>query len=192
MAVNRFFQKGFFVLRIKYLASVTSFFRKTYYSMLGMHIGKGTKIPKMDVTWPHQVYIGKNCQLERNIFFKYDGVWTKGKSILIEDNVFIGANCEFNSTAGISIGAYGLIASGCKFIDHNHGTSITPNGGRGNDVAKEIILANNVWLGVNVVVLMGVEIGEGAIVAAGAVVTKSIPPYEIWGGIPARKIGTRK
>lgn len=190
--MTKFFQKGFFVLRFRYLASLLSNFRKLYYGLLGMQIGGGTKIPKIYVTWPHKVSIGKNCQLERNIFFKYDGVWTKGKSISIEDNVFIGANCEFNSTASITIGAYGLIASGCKFIDHNHGTDITPNGGRGNDVAKEIILANNVWLGVNVVVLMGVEIGEGAIVAAGAVVTKSIPPYEIWGGIPARKIGTRE
>ncbi len=55
----------------------------------------------------------------------------------------------------------------------------------------EIILAEDVWLGVNVVILKGVHIGRGAIVGAGAVVTQTIPEYEIWGGVPARKIGER-
>ena len=59
------------------------------------------------------------------------------------------------------------------------------------NVEAEIILENNVWLGVNVTVLKGVTIGSGAIVAAGAVVTKSIGPNEIWGGVPARKIKSR-
>jgi acetyltransferase-like isoleucine patch superfamily enzyme len=56
---------------------------------------------------------------------------------------------------------------------------------------KPIRLGQDVWLGCNVVVLKGIEIGDGAIVAAGAVVTKSIGPREIWAGIPARKIGQR-
>ena len=55
-----------------------------------------------------------------------------------------------------------------------------------------IVLENNVWLGVNAVVLKGVTIGSGAIVGAGAVVTKSVPAGEIWAGIPARKIGERR
>jgi acetyltransferase-like isoleucine patch superfamily enzyme len=57
---------------------------------------------------------------------------------------------------------------------------------------KKIIIGENVWLGCNVAVLKGANIGDGAVVAAGAVVTKSIPPYEIWGGVPAKKIGERK
>ena len=56
----------------------------------------------------------------------------------------------------------------------------------------EIILGDDVWLGVNVVVLKGVTIGRGAVVGAGAVVTKSIPSFEIWAGIPARRIGERQ
>jgi acetyltransferase-like isoleucine patch superfamily enzyme len=56
---------------------------------------------------------------------------------------------------------------------------------------QAIKLGSDVWLGCNVVVLKGVEIGDGAIIAAGAVVTKSILPNEIWAGVPARKIGQR-
>jgi acetyltransferase-like isoleucine patch superfamily enzyme len=52
-------------------------------------------------------------------------------------------------------------------------------------------VSNDCWLGANVIVPRGVEIGPGSIVAAGAVVTSSVPAYEIWGGVPARRIGTR-
>lgn len=53
------------------------------------------------------------------------------------------------------------------------------------------ILEDEVWIGANVVVLRGVRIGAGAIVAAGAVVTRDVPPMEIWGGIPAKRIRAR-
>lgn len=56
----------------------------------------------------------------------------------------------------------------------------------------EILIADDVWIASNAVVLPDVRIGQGAIVAAGAVVTKNIPPYAIVGGIPAKVIGSRK
>ena len=59
-------------------------------------------------------------------------------------------------------------------------------------VIAPIVVERDVWLGVNVVVLKGVRVGEGAIVGAGAVVTKSVPCGEIWGGVPARRIGQRQ
>ncbi len=52
-------------------------------------------------------------------------------------------------------------------------------------------LGNGVWVGANVVVLRGVSIGDGAVIAAGAVVTRDVPDREIWGGVPARLIGSR-
>ncbi len=55
------------------------------------------------------------------------------------------------------------------------------------DVAPPRI-GNGVWIGANVVVLRGVTIGDRSIIAAGAIVTRDIPPYEIWGGVPAKKI----
>lgn len=54
------------------------------------------------------------------------------------------------------------------------------------------VVGNGVWIGANVVVLRGVQIGDGAVIAAGAVVTKDVARNEIWGGVPARKIGCRK
>ena len=160
---------------------------------MGMQIGPGTLLPDVHVTWPHQVSLGENCTLEHDIYFKFDGIWAPWPSIIIHDRVFIGFGCEFNVRQRIEIGADCLIASGCKFIDHDHGSSSRDipmnqqtDGGEG-----EILIAADVWIGANAVVLKGVRIGRGSIVAAGAVVTKEIGQYEIWGGVPARKIGER-
>jgi len=53
---------------------------------------------------------------------------------------------------------------------------------------KDVVVEEDVWLGVNVTLLSGVTVGRGAIVAAGSVVTKDVPPYSVVGGVPARFI----
>ena len=190
--MKRYFHHSLFIFRFRYLNNFSGKMRKLFLSCFGMNIGKGTFLPKLYITWPHQVSIGKNCNLEHGIYFKYDGIWSKGPSIIIDDNVFIGSTCEFNINCGIKIGSYSNIASGCRFVDHDHGIkSGLPIGGQAS-VKKEIILEEDVWLGCNVVILKGVNIGKGAIVGAGAVVTQSIPSQEIWGGVPARFIAKRK
>jgi acetyltransferase-like isoleucine patch superfamily enzyme len=187
-----FFQQLIFICRIRYLTRFFGFFRKIFLQLMGMKIGKGTTLPQMCVSWPHQVVIGKNCLLEDSIHFKYDGIWSKGPSIIIEDNVFIGFGCEFNIREELIIGNHCQIASGCKFIDHDHGIKagqlIAPQDGP----VAPIRLGEDVWLGCNVVVLKGVVIGDGAVVGAGSIVTKSILPNEIWAGVPARKISERR
>lgn len=164
-----------------------------YWKLLGSKIGKGTLLSSnITVTWPHQVKLGNNCRLEHDIYFHFDGIYSKGPSICIGDNVFIGNNTEFNITDKITVENNCLIAAGCRFVDHNHGTA-KGNLMRVQKASKEeILLEEDVWLGCNVVVLKGVKIGKGAVVAAGAIVNKNIPCYEIWGGIPAEKIGERK
>lgn len=60
--------------------------------------------------------------------------------------------------------------------------------------AKDVlppVIGDDVWIGANAVILRGVNIGDGAVIAAGAVVTRNVPKYEIWGGVPAKKIGER-
>ena len=184
-------QQGGFVLRFRYWASTAGWLRKRWYALLGMQVGSGTVLPKLYVTWPNQVAIGQHCTLEHSIYFKFDGIWGPGPAIRIGNQVFIGTGCEFNISQGIEIGDKALIASGCRFIDHDHGMLLGVPMHTQPSVQQAIKLGSDVWLGCNVVVLKGVEIGEGAVVAAGAIVTKSILPYEIWAGVPARKIGQR-
>jgi serine acetyltransferase len=192
MSPTYILQQGGFVVRFRYVPKLLGFFRSQWLALLGMKIGSGTQVPKLTITWPHQVTIGKNCTLEKGIFFKYDGLWQRGPAIRIQDDVFIGTGCEFNICKSIDIGKGSLIASGCRFVDHNHGIAIGQPMRLQEGVQQAIVIGEDVWLGVNVVVLKGVSIGAGAIVAAGAVVTKSILPNEIWAGIPAKKIGQRE
>ncbi len=184
------FQKVFF--RLRYHFNVKPTLRKLWWEMLGARFGPGTVVPRLEINWPHQVSVGRDCILEDGIFFKYASYWMPGPTILIGDHVFVGKGCEFNARKRVEIGKDCLIASGCKFIDHDH--ALTIGDGPMHTLPgpeAEIVLEPDVWLGVNVVVLKGVTIGQGAVVGAGAIVTKSIPAYEIWAGMPARRIGSR-
>ncbi len=189
--MSKIIQKAGFIIRFKTTNNFFTYIRSWWYTFLGMKIGKNTYLPRISLSWPHQVSIGTNTILEENINFKYDGPWLPGPRIIIGDTVFIGTNCEFNINEGINIGNDCLIASGCKFIDHDHGIQLEQLMHSQYGARIKINIGQDVWLGCNVIVLKGVNIGDGAIIAAGAVVTKSIPAYEIWGGVPAKKIGQR-
>ena len=179
-------------LRLRGGGPLGSGLRRLWWWVQGARIGPGTFVPSLEMVWPHQTVIGRNCVLETGLFFKFDGVWEPGPSILIGDRVFLGRGTEFNIRKSIHIGDDALIASGCRFIDHDHATVVCDLPmNRQPCPEAAIVVEEDAWLGVNVVVLKGVRIGRGAVVGAGAVVTKSVPPYEIWAGVPARKIGQR-
>ncbi len=165
--------------------------RKIFLRSLGAHIGRGTAIPPCSMPWPHQVWLGDHCQLEPGIYFKFDWYWKTGPNILIADRVFIGRNVEFNIQGRIEIGNDCLIASGCVFIDHDHGMNLRQPMRNQRQENHPIRIGPNVWIGASAVILKGVEISEGAVVGAGSIVTKSIPSNEVWCGNPARKMGLR-
>jgi acetyltransferase-like isoleucine patch superfamily enzyme len=189
--LQSFSQRSMFALRFKLLHKTASKLRIFIYSLSGLKVGRNTSLSRLSITWPHQVAIGNNCILEKQIYFKFDGIWKPGPSIIIGDHVFIGTGCEFNIRKMIRVGNDALIASGCRFIDHDHGTAPDELIRKQHGAEKEIIIGNNTWIGCNVTILKGVKIGDGAVVAAGAVVTKSILSNEIWAGVPAKKIGER-
>jgi acetyltransferase-like isoleucine patch superfamily enzyme len=173
-------------------AILTGIVRINLLRFQGASIGSKNIVPRIKTTWPHQIQIGSQCQLEQDIFFKFDGIWCPGPSIIIGDGVFIGTGVEFNIKNRITVGDNSLIASGARFIDHDHGTLSKALMRKQQCVEKPIQIGSDCWIGVNAVILKGVNIGNGAVIGAGAVVTKSVPPYEIWGGVPAIKIGTRR
>lgn len=173
-------------------AGVGPVVRRIGLQLAGMRVGPGTRLPRLEVNWPHQVAVGCDCVLEPDIVFKFDGPWKPGPTIRVGDRCFLGRGCEFNISAGIEIGPDTLVASGCRFIDHDHGfreRSVLI--GRQPPVTGPIVIGPDVWLGVNVVVLRGTRIGRGSVVAAGSVVRGEIPDFEVWGGVPARRLKTR-
>ncbi len=108
-----------------------------------------------------------------------------GKNITIGRDVFINSGCHFQDQGGIKIGDGALIGHNAVLatIDHD----LDPAMNRKNHYAP-IKIGAHVWIGSNATILSGVSIGEWSVVAAGAVVTKDVPPMTVVGGVPARII----
>ena len=108
-----------------------------------------------------------------------------GKNITVGKNVFINACCHFQDHGGVSLGDGCQIGHNVVFATLNHG--LAPED-RQTTYPAPITLGKNVWVGSNSTILQGVTIGDNAVVAAGAVVTKDVPENTIVGGVPARII----
>ncbi len=109
----------------------------------------------------------------------------KDAKLQIGDNVFFNHNCSITAMKDVSIGDNCMFGNNLVIVDHNHENILDHD-----DLysMQEIRIGNNVWVGANCTILKGVKIGDGAVIAAGAVVTKDIPENEVWGGVPAKNI----
>jgi len=119
-------------------------------------------------------------------------IWSPHKDVTIGDRVQFGPNCRIQ--CDIEFGNSILIAANVAFVGKDDHIANIPgraiwDSGRG-DLYKTHV-GNDVWIGQGAIVVAGVTISNGAIIAAGSVVTKNIPPCEIWGGNPAHKIKNR-
>lgn len=112
--------------------------------------------------------------------------YTEKAQCKIGKKVFVNHNCSITCVKEITIGDYCNIANNVVIVDHDH--RVGEYGVEEGLESTPVHIGNNVWIGANAVILRGVSIGDGAIIAAGAVVNHDVPSYEIWGGVPARKI----
>jgi acetyltransferase-like isoleucine patch superfamily enzyme len=126
-------------------------------------------------------YISEDSQLSNIKIGKFCCIGTNVKNNFGRhpSNTFVSIHPAFFSTAGQAGFTY---VGTQKFAEHNY-----------YDKEQTIInkIGNDVWIGSHVLLMDGIEIGDGAIVAAGAVVTKDVEPYSIVGGVPAKIIGKR-
>ena len=110
----------------------------------------------------------------------------------VGENCVISAYCVLICKGGLEIKNNVLIGYGTKILTQNHDISDKESLIRfsGHNYGR-VVIHDNVWIGANAVILPGVEIGEGAVIGAGAVVTKNIPAYTVYGGVPAKLIKER-
>lgn len=131
--------------------------------------------------------ISPGCTVERDVTLwlsPHAGAEPKmaiGRDVFIGRNTYIGAYKPITIGALTQIGAYSYLIS----ANHNYASRAVPIRGQGF-VGAPIVIEEDVWIGTHVVVLPGVTIGRGAVIAAGSLVNKDVPPYEVWGGTPAR------
>lgn len=110
-----------------------------------------------------------------------------GKNLRFGKRVFVNSGCKFQDQGGITIGDDVLIGHNVVIATLNH--AMEPDH-RGDLIPGAVYVGNKVWIGSNATILPGVKIGDGAVVAAGAVVTKDVAPLTVVGGVPAKILKT--
>ena len=137
--------------------------RKTIYRLAGIKIGSGSTI---------HMWAG---------FFQPKNI-TIGQGTIIGDQAFL------DGRARLTIGNHVAIASSVLIYNSEHDI----HSDNFDPIEEPVEIGDYVFIGPRAVILPGVKIGKGAVIAAGAVVTKNIPPLTIAGGVPAKEIGKRK
>jgi len=139
-------------------------FRKFFIKKKLLHLGQDTWfLMGLEIRNGENISIGDNCVINSNVLF--DG---RGGKIVIGNNVDIAQETNIWT------------------LQHD------PNDDNYNVIGGDVIINDYVWIASRVTILSGVNIGKGAVVATGSVVTKDVEPMAIVGGIPARVISKRK
>lgn len=136
------------------------------------------------LTLKHHIVIGRKTLIQSGFRFGTKGKITIGKECRINENVYI---------QSAVIGNYVLIAPNVAILasSHDFANKTIPMLYQGDTAINPVIIEDDVWIGRNAIILPGVRIGKGAIVGAGAVVTKNVPQEAIVGGVPARLLKYR-
>jgi len=159
---NIFLEFGVFLLHL--VGYIPSHcFRRFLYRLAGIKIGKGSVIHTKA-----RFYDPRN--------------------IIIDKDTIVGEGAVLDGRARLIIGSHVDIASEVMIYNSQHDIENE----NFTAVDKPVVIEDYVFIGPRAIILPGVTIGKGAIVAAGAVVTKDVPPYAIVGGVPAKIIGERK
>jgi maltose O-acetyltransferase len=156
----------------------------------GASVGQKCTIwPRFMADKPWCLSLGRYVSIEDSVYLK---IVCDEASLMLADFVFIGRNSEFDVMQSVSVGAHTVIAPGCFITDHNHQTAANLRIDQQPCRAIPVRIGQDVWLGAGAMILPGVTIGDGAVVAAGAVVTHDVHAGSIVAGVPARPIGRRK
>lgn len=137
--------------------------RRFFYRLAGMKIGKGTTI-----------------HMETKFY--------RTENIEIGNDSIIGEGAVLDGRGKLIIGNHVAIASEVMIYNSEHDVNDT----HFNPKIEDVIIEDYVFIGPRAIILPGIRVGKGAVVGAGAVVTKNVPPFHIVGGVPAKLIGERK
>ena len=139
-----------------------------YRCVLGWHIGTGAS-----------VLMGQRVQMA--------GIRTSGRRVSIDEGTVINHGCLIYTTGGLVIGRNVSISTGVWLVTGTHDISAPDF----KDEYKPIVIDDYAWIGARATILAGVTIGKGAVVMAGAVVARDVPPFAVVGGVPAKIVGER-
>ena len=135
---------------------------------------------------------GRNAKIEFPVFI------TKAVYVHMEENTVLRKQSLIlnDVNENVYIKKYTVIAPGCKIVTNNHRSTVgIPQVLLGashiNDKSRDIVINEDVWVGVNVTILAGAELGRGCVIGACSLVNKPIPPYAVVVGTPAKIVGVK-
>jgi acetyltransferase-like isoleucine patch superfamily enzyme len=151
-----------------------------------------SRLWKRVVSWGWQQAVkGRFATIGAHCRIRGTSLITGAERIVIGDNVHIGDNATIRGDGGLRIGSHTHISRNIVIytVNHNYEGKRLPFDE--TVVEKPVDIGEAVWIGINVIILPGVEVGEGAVIGAGSVVARSIPPLAIAGGNPCRVLKYR-
>lgn len=140
------------------------------------------------------VSIGNNVSILSGTIIECTGVIRElGDSLTIGDGCGFAQNCFIQVRAKVQIGNNVIFGPRCSVFSENH-IFKDPDIPIKNQGAtfKGVVIEDDCWIGSGAIILDGVTIGRGSVIAAGCVVTKNVPAYSVWGGVPGKLIKSRK
>jgi acetyltransferase-like isoleucine patch superfamily enzyme len=167
--------------------------------------------PGVSLQYPDRIRIGSGARIGRNATLRAnteqrpgialgDGAWVQDSVIInanrgrvtLGDRSWLGPFCLVYGNGGVSIGANVLVAAHTSINTVSHESTRCDIPINDQPVLTDpVVIEDDVWIGLNAVILQGVTIGRGAIIGAGAVVTRSIPAWSVAVGVPAKVVGRR-
>lgn len=192
------------------------FLRSKLYPFFLGEVGSGTVFgTNITLRHPKKIRIGKNVVIDDNVMLDAKGsgnqgitigdeafigrntiLSCKGGDIILEERANLGFNCEIFSSNRVVVGKDNLIAAYCYLVGggsyHLDNVTVPINQQVDFEGKGGITLSENIWIGSHSVILDGVTIGAGSVVAAGSVVNKDVPELVIYAGTPAKILKSRQ
>ena len=153
-----------------------------------------SKIPgKIGYKLRYFIYKKKFLEIGKNVMLKENVVMIHPENFSIDSFSGINRNCFINALGGVQIGKYVQIGPNTVIhsANHNFDNINIPICEQGH-TPKKVKIEDDVWVGAGCIILAGVTIRKGAVIAAGAVVTKDVDPYYVVAGVPAKKVKDRR
>lgn len=137
-----------------------------------------------------RVVVGPNTTIEDYVIVK-SLAESDRPGLEIGKHCFIGSHTVINCCLSVRIHDNVMIAAGCQIVDTDHGFREKGLIFDQKTRSEEIVIGEGSWIAGNSTILRGVRIGSGSVVGAGSVVTKSVPDFQVWAGVPAKFLCNR-
>lgn len=168
---------------------VLSRYRRWRLRQRGAYIPGGAWLRAIEVPrYAERITLEAGVALDRGVTLLVSGSEKSSPAIHIGRGVYVNRYTIIDASSSVHIGDDCMIGPFCYITDHDHSLGSDGRPSSGELISRPVVIGPRTWIGAHVTVLKGVKIGEGAIIGAGSVVTRDVPPHAVCVGNPARQL----